>query len=579
VQREWRTKIINGLLVILALAALPAWIMTIITGTQTAELRWLPTLLSFAFVMLVALAVLRKIDYRVRAWGVLLVGYFAAIANLALSGLRGAGPWYLLVLPILGFIMVSVRSGILAAILSTLTLTVIMVLSERGILIARGDVTINPWSSYSTFLMLLATITTLLTLFHRFQVNLIEKELKAQDGLMRAKKSLEQQKRNLEIKVRERTQELLQSNKIQTALYKITDAASTAHDMQEFYVRIHRTISELMYAGNLFIALYDEISGLLSFPYVVDEKDSPPPTQPLKDFHGMVSYVIRTGKSIKHGEDQRKLLEKHEVEAIGTTNVDGIGAPLKADNKILGTIFVQSYTKGIHYTDQDDEVLAFVAQHIATALTRLRALEAERQRTAELAILNSVSEAMSKTLDLTTVTRIVGDKIRDIFKTDTIYISLYDPQTNLIHTPYEYDKNEGGYIDYLEPFPLGKGLSSKIITTKQPLLFGTLQEQIDHEAYFPPEVVEQSSVGMVSQSWIGVPILWSDQVLGLIALADNPPHAFNENHLRLLQTLSANIGVAITNARLFQDEQQRSAELTTINTVSSALVSELDLNA
>ncbi len=55
--------------------------------------------------------------------------------------------------------------------------------------------------------------------------------------------------------------------------------------------------------------------------------------------------------------------------------------------------------------------------------------------------------------------------------------------------------------------------------------------------------------------------------------------AFNENHLRLLQTLSSNVGVAIENARLFQAEQQRVAELAAVNTVSAALVSELDVNA
>ncbi len=180
-------------------------------------------------------------------------------------------------------------------------------------------------------------------------------------------------------------------------------------------------------------------TGLLSFPYFVDEKDEPFPTQPLESFHGMTSYVIRTGKSIKHGWDQfNQLVEENEVQLEGTYNEDGIGAPLKAEGKIIGAIFLQSYTKGIHYTDQDDEVLAYVAQHIATALTRLRALEAERQRTAELAMLNSVSEAMVETLDIKTMTRLVGDKLREIFDSDSVQIMLFERQTNLIHVLYEY---------------------------------------------------------------------------------------------------------------------------------------------
>jgi PAS domain S-box-containing protein len=430
-----------------------------------------------------------------------------------------------------------------------------------------------------TTLVLLAITMVLLALFHRFQVQVIDKERRARAELIQARALLEEQNAILEQKIKERTEELLESNKIQSALYGIDVAASTSHDMQEFYAHVHRIVGELMYAENLFIALYDESTGLLSFPYFVDEKDEAFPTQPLENFHGMTSYVIRTGESIKHGWDQfNELMANREVELEGTLNEDGIGASLKADGKILGAIFVQSYTKGTHYTDKDDQVLAFVAQHIATALTRARALEAERQRTAELAILNSVSEAMSKTLDLKTVTRIVGDKLREIFDADSVIIMLLDDQTNLIHVPYEFDTNEGGYIDFVEPFPLGTGLASKVISTGQPLMLGTLEEEIAHGAYFPPELVEQGS-GVLSQSWLGVPITVPGQALGVVVLSDSHANVFNENHLRLLQTLSSNMGVAIANARLFQAEQQRVAELATINTVSRELASELGVSS
>ena len=175
-----------------------------------------------------------------------------------------------------------------------------------------------------------------------------------------------------------------------------------------------------MYAGNFFIALYDENSGILSFPYFVDEKDAPAPSQPLENFQGMTSYVIRTGNPIHHGMDQiNQLINANEMKLFGSVNEDCIGSPLKVDDKVLGAIFVQSYNEGICYTDQDEEVLGFVAKHIATALTRIQALESERQRTFELSILNSVSDAMVKTLDIKDLTRIIGDKIREIFKSET----------------------------------------------------------------------------------------------------------------------------------------------------------------
>jgi len=575
---QWRTKILNGFLAIVAIAAAPAWAMAFIAGIEDPGRLPGSIIFTLIFVGLILLAVLRGVDTHLRAWAILLLGYSAATVNLVTGGLRSSGPWYMLVLPVLGFIFLGIRPGIFLSILSAVILAIFVVLFNQGMLVGLNYATLNPWVSFTTILMLLAAETVLLILFYRFQERLIAKERLARGELIQAQALLEQHNVTLEQKVKERTQELLQSNKIQTALYKITDAASSSQDMQEFFTQVHAIVGELMYAGNFFIALYDEASGLLSFPYFVDEKYKAFPTQPLENFQGMAGYVIRTGHSIRHGWDQfNEFVANVEIELAGSFE-DGIGVPLKADDKILGAIFVQSYTKGIHFTDQDDEVLAFVAQHIATALTRARALEAERQRNNELAILNSVGEAMVQTLDVKTVTRIVGDKMRGIFDADAVEIMLLDRQTNLIHINYEYDKPEGGYIDYVEPFPLGTGLASKVILSGQPLMLGTLEEEIAHGAYFPPEIIEQGS-GVVGQSWLGVPIMIKDQVLGLVALADSRQYCFNENHLHLLQTLSSNVGVAIENARLFQAEQRRVAELAAINTVSAALVSELDLNA
>jgi PAS domain S-box-containing protein len=178
-----------------------------------------------------------------------------------------------------------------------------------------------------------------------------------------------------------------------------------------------------------------------------------------------------------------------------------------------------------------------------------------KRRNAALATLNKVSEAMTTTLDVKALARLVGDQVRVFFDVDSSIIMLLDSQTNLIHVPYEYDKNEGGYIESVEPFRLGTGLASKVITSARPLIVGSLEEAIHHGAYFPPEIIAKGS-GIDSQSWLGVPIMVGDRVLGLVALSDDRPHAFNRNHMRLLQTLSSNLGTAIENARLF-DEVRR----------------------
>ncbi|HSJ56181.1 MAG TPA: GAF domain-containing protein, partial [Anaerolineae bacterium] len=423
VLRAWRTRILNGFLTLAAVVAVPAVAAAIITAISRPETWPSAILFSVVALVLIVLAVFRGVDITIRVYGLVLLGYSAAVVSIGSYGLSTAAPLYLLAMPILTLILVGRRAGIAAALLSAILAILFTLLFEWGVLIAH-PASDTSWMRLTTILMFVAGVMALLILFYRFQEHSIEQERHTQAELIRARSLLEEQNAALEQKVADRTAELLDSNKIQVALYQIAEAANASHDMEAFYPHVHRIVGELMYAGNTFIALYDESTGLLSFPYWVDEKDDPIPAQPLDEFHGMTGYVVRTGNSIRHGHHFDELLASGQVVLEGTPNVDGIGAPLKADGKTLGAIVVQSYTEGICYTDRDDHVLAFVAQHVATALTRIHALESERKRTAELAILNRVSEAMSRTLDLKTVTRIVGDQIRDIFDASAAIILL-----------------------------------------------------------------------------------------------------------------------------------------------------------
>jgi len=214
VLRAWRTRILNGFLAIAVIAATPAWAMTILAITRAPE-QWLfAVLFSVVFVMLIALAVFRSMDTRIRAWGLLMLGYVAASANLANSGMQSAGPWYLLVLPILALILIGARSGILASVLSALLLGVFVVLFQQGVLVTADQSNVRPWTSYSTLVMLLAISMALLVLYHRFQVKTLEDQRRTAGELEEARALLEEQNRTLEQRIVQRTADLAQATRV-----------------------------------------------------------------------------------------------------------------------------------------------------------------------------------------------------------------------------------------------------------------------------------------------------------------------------------------------------------------------------
>ncbi len=372
------------------------------------------------------------------------------------------------------------------------------------------------------------------------------------------------------------------SDRLADALYRIADAASSAREMREFYAAMHRVVAQLMHAENFYIALYDEERQLLNFAYEVDTVD-PNPADPNEWFpmgsgfaRGSTAYVLRTGKPIIiTPEVHDDLVRRGELELIGTMGEgDWLGVPLVAEGRTIGALVVQTYTADEKYTDADRDLLAFVGRHVATALSRARAIEETRQRNAELAVINGVQEGLAAQLDMDAMYELVGERIRELFDSSDMYIAVPDPASGLVTFPYEVMDGERYHTD---PFPLGQGLTSIVLQTGQPLNLGSLAEA---------KARGRIASGPEGESWLGVPLTSPAGVIGAIVLEALRQHAFGESDVRLLTTIASSLSVALENARLFGETKrllaetgQRAAELAIINSVQAGLAAELDMQA
>jgi diguanylate cyclase (GGDEF)-like protein/PAS domain S-box-containing protein len=159
------------------------------------------------------------------------------------------------------------------------------------------------------------------------------------------------------------------SAKLQTAVYRISEAAHAVDDLNELYTSIHQIISELVAAKNLYIALYDEQARELQFPYWVDQMDKKIGPKPLG--RGLTEYVLRTGepKFITQGEFNR-LTTLGEVELIGSLPLAWMGVPLITDGKTIGVLAIQTYYECDVLTGEDLMILQFCSSQIANAIER-----------------------------------------------------------------------------------------------------------------------------------------------------------------------------------------------------------------
>jgi diguanylate cyclase (GGDEF)-like protein len=188
-----------------------------------------------------------------------------------------------------------------------------------------------------------------------------------------------------------------QAEKLQRALFKISELTNTTADLDEFYLSLHKIINGIMPSKNFYVCTYDDETHVIDFPYVIDEFDSNADSRSLDtnkslDRCSPTEWVLRTGKPLLINKSN---LEHwvHKNVILGTPPETWLGVPLfKKDHKVCGVLVVQSYLKGKSYSKLDEEILVFVAQQVSTTLARKRSAESLKQAHEELKAINDQLE-------------------------------------------------------------------------------------------------------------------------------------------------------------------------------------------
>jgi diguanylate cyclase (GGDEF)-like protein len=195
-----------------------------------------------------------------------------------------------------------------------------------------------------------------------------------------------QAKNELEARVAERTQALAKaieelqlevterqrSERLQRALFGIVECAAAAESMDDFYKAVHLIVGDLLNARNFYIALIADGGGELEFPYSVDEINPVRPRRPMAN--GMTEYVLGTGQALLANRSMiDALVGSGNVQRFGTRALYWLGVPLICNERTVGVLAVQSYSIDAPFTVRDQELLTFVAYHIANGLERKRA--------------------------------------------------------------------------------------------------------------------------------------------------------------------------------------------------------------
>ncbi|MBN1301099.1 MAG: PAS domain S-box protein [Melioribacteraceae bacterium] len=173
------------------------------------------------------------------------------------------------------------------------------------------------------------------------------------------------------------------NEKIQSALFKISEIINEIDDMQSLYENIHNIIRTLMPADNFYISLYEKETDTLTFPYFVDKYDKQP--EPRKFGKGLTEYVLRIDKDMLiNAELDLELRDKKETDLLGEPAKIWLGVRLKIKDNVIGAIVLQDYENEKTYGEIEKDILIFVSEQIAMAIDKKRGEEKLKKYSDEL---------------------------------------------------------------------------------------------------------------------------------------------------------------------------------------------------
>lgn len=350
-------------------------------------------------------------------------------------------------------------------------------------------------------------------------------------------------------------------------------------NVEQVLEETYKGVRQLIDAKNFFIGLYKPESHEIEYPLNITESAVDKEITVVPADQGISGYILRTKQPLLIKSDLGKWLESQNMAAVGELAASWLGVPLMIGDNFLGLMAVQDYEKTNAYNENARDILSTFASQAAIAIESARSYERIQQAADEMSMLFDASQSFSsELLEVEEIAEVVARLFIKAFDLPSCVVSLYDPKENSVKTTVDLlvdekknelvvDKDGIGKVFPVDRFPA----LVRVIEKKQPLTQYINAPEVD-----PAELAYLQENKIASA--ITLPMVVKGTTIGIIELK-SPDQEINisQDEINLAMTLANQAAAAIENARLFQEAQKRTEELSLLNKIVTEVSSALNL--
>jgi NtrC-family two-component system sensor histidine kinase KinB len=344
---------------------------------------------------------------------------------------------------------------------------------------------------------------------------------------------------------------LAQSAMNTQGLLRIATAIETAATLDELLMLTLNEFVQGLGVSLCGVLLLDPAGETISLVSTFPPRISLPPPIPLRDlpliqqaFQQRQPYQILDLTTMPQPGDRSPVV----LQLLGMLNEAQVRSlliiPLVAQDRVIGALAFATLGQIRHFDDQEISVARLMASQLAAAITSFRMIEEASRREAELATLNDIAAAVTSSLDPREIYHLVMEKINQFFRVDAGSLLMLDDETGELVFVMTLEEGQEKLVGLR--VPAGAGIVGDVARTQQ--------YAIVHDAESDPRFYRAVSdgIGYNVHSILCVPIVVKGRTIGVIELLNKRTGHFTEEEAIRLTRMAATIGIAIENARLFQ---------------------------